>query len=640
MLQQALALSLEESQLLENKEPETGVDVALTVEVNEQVVHSQQCVEQRNTTDPMLVPDDDAMSHQQDLPPPYPYLSLLNNSLPKGNLKEAVATYKGLAVNDSSHFFDSNSAQYFAALPSEHIMVHLLRCASNMIEQSKPTAKSEVSKGPCVGGVGSTVFKNESKTEKSREETDDCDPNVVQLLIVLLVFFSDARTQVLEKLNHIKADEDARGKSDKEPRVELTSRDDDESFLLEEEDDPARQILLIEEKQKADQCISYELLEEKGLHRKAAAAADSALMREQQRNRGFTLKKSAFIFSKAAYYTMTCLINILSNKRNEVALPPSLIRMLGNSLESFYDYKKTLISASLSNEEDGRLLLLVPLCHLSIMTYSTCMDIFHPCHEDRERTLMTLIQTSLSLHKENRNTSDQAFICTPLEDTITEFPWTYTSQVSSMIDIICRSLLSVSSRLDSFVPHPSSMEQSSGKPQKSPVSILHQIGSAVAGSNNNYRPLPASNSLTKLYMALSYRVHTNLFLWGTRGIDSTFDENCPTLYDSSLRLNSMSQLVFDQTKCADSIALSKHNAHQRASKTWGTVLSTIGFSPKTGVHSWAVQLDKCEKGHVFVGVTTSQASTRTYVGGDKYGWGVIGTQALWHERSKVSYKPS
>jgi hypothetical protein len=75
--------------------------------------------------------------------------------------------------------------------------------------------------------------------------------------------------------------------------------------------------------------------------------------------------------------------------------------------------------------------------------------------------------------------------------------------------------------------------------------------------------------------------------------------------------------------------------NQRASKVWGTVLSSHYYSPKTGIHRWAVRLDKCERGHVFIGVATAQAGVRTYVGGDKYGWGMIGTQALWHDRRKV-----
>lgn len=64
-------------------------------------------------------------------------------------------------------------------------------------------------------------------------------------------------------------------------------------------------------------------------------------------------------------------------------------------------------------------------------------------------------------------------------------------------------------------------------------------------------------------------------------------------------------------------------------------MGSTGFAPGTGTHSWCIRLDRCEKGHVFLGVATAEASTRTYVGGDKHGWGMIGTKALWHNRSKV-----
>jgi hypothetical protein len=59
------------------------------------------------------------------------------------------------------------------------------------------------------------------------------------------------------------------------------------------------------------------------------------------------------------------------------------------------------------------------------------------------------------------------------------------------------------------------------------------------------------------------------------------------------------------------------------------------FLPKTGIHRFAVKLDQCERGHVFIGVATARANTKTYVGGDKNGWGFIGTQALWHDRNKL-----
>ena len=53
------------------------------------------------------------------------------------------------------------------------------------------------------------------------------------------------------------------------------------------------------------------------------------------------------------------------------------------------------------------------------------------------------------------------------------------------------------------------------------------------------------------------------------------------------------------------------------------------------MHRWAVKLDKCERGHVFLGVSTARANLKTYVGGDSNGWGLIGTQALWHDRNKL-----
>lgn len=59
------------------------------------------------------------------------------------------------------------------------------------------------------------------------------------------------------------------------------------------------------------------------------------------------------------------------------------------------------------------------------------------------------------------------------------------------------------------------------------------------------------------------------------------------------------------------------------------------FLPKTGIHRFAVKLDQCERGHVFIGVATARANTKSYVGGDKNGWGFIGTQALWHDRNKL-----
>jgi hypothetical protein len=154
----------------------------------------------------------------------------------------------------------------------------------------------------------------------------------------------------------------------------------------------------------------------------------------------------------------------------------------------------------------------------------------------------------------------------------------------------------------------------------------------------------------RLLAALCHRCHSRVLLLDglyattkTETDEAAVTKNKTVSTGDVVRVSSNPSptLEFDATKCADSIALLSDSTgggssvHQRASKVWGTVLSTRQFSPKTGVHRWAVRLDKCERGHVFLGVATSQGSMRTYVGGDKYGWGMIGTQALWHDRRKV-----
>ena len=94
---------------------------------------------------------------------------------------------------------------------------------------------------------------------------------------------------------------------------------------------------------------------------------------------------------------------------------------------------------------------------------------------------------------------------------------------------------------------------------------------------------------------------------------------------------------FDPKRCNETITLSEggKTATQRPSKSWGTVVARSGFAPCTGVHEWVVRLNRCDKGHIFLGVCTKDASVATYVGGDRHGWGMIGTRALWHNRSKV-----
>ena len=70
-------------------------------------------------------------------------------------------------------------------------------------------------------------------------------------------------------------------------------------------------------------------------------------------------------------------------------------------------------------------------------------------------------------------------------------------------------------------------------------------------------------------------------------------------------------------------------------KDWSSVITTEGFAPETGQHEWLVHIEKSERGHIFIGIASSDCSLETYIGGDDHSWGLIGTKALWHNRTKV-----
>lgn len=101
---------------------------------------------------------------------------------------------------------------------------------------------------------------------------------------------------------------------------------------------------------------------------------------------------------------------------------------------------------------------------------------------------------------------------------------------------------------------------------------------------------------------------------------------------------SAQNLIFNSQRCDQQIVLSDNNktATYKATKTWATVCAGgRGLAPSSGTHKWTIKIDKCDRGHVFVGIVTAEASLSTYAGGDRYGWGLIGTRTLWHNKSKV-----
>jgi hypothetical protein len=77
--------------------------------------------------------------------------------------------------------------------------------------------------------------------------------------------------------------------------------------------------------------------------------------------------------------------------------------------------------------------------------------------------------------------------------------------------------------------------------------------------------------LTQFYFAAISRSISGLLLWNDLALSP---DECVG-QDSTLKLETNpNKFQFDPAKCADSIALERSTANQRAVKVWGTVLST------------------------------------------------------------------
>ena len=51
---------------------------------------------------------------------------------------------------------------------------------------------------------------------------------------------------------------------------------------------------------------------------------------------------------------------------------------------------------------------------------------------------------------------------------------------------------------------------------------------------------------------------------------------------------------------------------------WASISALKSFAPRSGVHEWALRIDKSDRGHVFVGVVSADASMESYIGSDRY----------------------
>jgi hypothetical protein len=446
----------------------------------------------------------------------------------------------------------------------------------------------------------------------------------------------------------------------------------------EEQDDPAVTLAMnyIED----DVPLSSDSLENKGMRRKAAAAAhDIATLLASLGKRVDAWKDKVRLFSRCLECALETLFQHLqglirqqlkSGGQGQGNSNVSMnLRMLlcPQTVTKLFDIFDELASADLYKSHVALLggdcsgienvFLSLRLYQGSVETWGECTPFLFPTNTSRCDLLQSLCDSACSFEGEDREISD-----------LVVFPSSTLETRMHRLQVVCHRFC-VFDILDGFVsrPIPFHCETDSHASDHRMTSGYRELDSSpfcaskiVEMLDSAMQIIPkAKREVWSLHSAICHRIHSRILLLdglftsteigGNTSRPQARNSSSPTGDLVLISKEPSFDFQFDPSKCADSIAIQSTSiesfssssggvgscVNQRASKVWGSVLSTKSFRPKSGVHKWAVRLDKCERGHVFIGVSTSQANTRTYVGGDRYGWGMIGTQALWHDRRKI-----
>jgi len=661
--------------------------------------------------------------------PPSCILHLSGKGIPEKDQKEASSKYQSDDIEEfGSAWLDPSCLSEFGALSARNIIVHLLSFAVNTIQcQVTEDGRKSLDKNKLsdlsslddvVGGALFSPFspnnihehlekkeacaetgvenksfssqRNQITSHRGEHSSLDRNSTVVHLLVATLHILSNVRSESIQELQAALSDRDNNNleKLDEKGTNDISL--DDDKDIMDETDDPAFAVAspTATSPTAASARSSSEVLEEKGMRRKAAAAAHVAgLRRKNFQKRVETLSDLVQFYSLCSHLTMRCfrfyLQDLATNvsplefeqntsedtkklkEMNLVYISPSAQVILKTTLLSYtsasisQSYQSLHVVDTSFKKQDA---LMLSLLHEGTALWGECVNLFCSSQGKLEDDLFTLLKQCFPSAFEDSRDPTKQFVSENLclQDIGKRIPWTESEEKFLKLDAMCRRLRSRDMLLR-FVPRPQAYDESQDnrmltffptERQNSLISVLlkasHCLANSFIGSDKW--------NLTKFFYAICNCCNTNLILWNNPNLhagDESVDAEDNTTNgsasssgvtgDSKFRVLNDRSLGFDSTKCADSIAIippspSNNNcpaANQRASKVWGTVLSTKCFNPKSGVHRWAVRLDKCERGHVFVGVATTRTSTKTYVGGDKHGWGVIGTQALWHDRRKI-----
>ena len=677
-----------------NANSQIGQDAnAVAGKQNKDLQATESRVSQNAEDNPMQNEDDDANL------PPFPNPSASYHFLLRtgSTISEMAPEWAKQGTETSVSQLDPSKLSDFGSIPSCYVLFHLLRYAKLELDQRLSIyAKARSSPVVVPGGVGSSLFASDRSSADYPDSTTDLDKKgnvTIQLLVASTLLMIERRDDAIENLRKSMAREQRMahdGTYDAEDENSDVNGDDESSrfpiSLSGEEDDPALTLAMnyVED----DAPLSSESLESKGMTRKAAAAAyDAAAMMKSLQKRTNSWKYevhltscyvacslqilSMYLQSIVRQYFLNAESAIECTNHQSVAdfqlcLPDFVKANISQGLSSLMSIgTQSSLLAMLSGDvtETERLFQSCCLYREALVVWGESIPLLNGSEIAQSNLLRSLVcECSGLANRLPHLKSLVKFNDFPNSDLETQF-----YKVSTM----CKRLR-VGDLLDGFVSRPihfiadMSMDSTSDGNDASQSNafkselLAKSVADLITFLSNSVGSLVGDCSeIDYFYLALCHRCQSQALL-----LDGLYLETDTELDDrhnlsaaaktlstgDTVRVasNPSAALQFDATKCSDSIAVYTgqdddsrilsagiYSVHQRASKVWGTVLSTQQYSPKSGVHRWAVRLDKCERGHVFIGVATSQATMKTYVGGDKYGWGMIGTQALWHDRRKV-----
>ena len=579
---------------------------------------------------------------------------------------------------DWQAIYDPTNEDQFAALPRSLVLVHLLRYAEALLASSSsdlddeeaddalPTVTGGI--GGFLYGVGSVWDREAARRKTSSLAADEGSTELIfQLLTTTFVTICNRRSESLSQLRQTHQKEQRAIQGDIVTPEEGHPQGDEK-----EEDDPATAFAM-SHVEDDDAPLSVEVLQNKGMRRKAAAAAhDAATLLRTVRKQKENIKASLLMDS-------TCILTILKFLRHflhikledwvslrgrKVADLRDLVTdsVRGKVLRSLEDLMRvtlqTLNESPLDEECFNETLLSATLYKEATLAWGEFSPVLFDA-EVRIETFTVLLEGAVKDSGSSVGTFKSV-------DFITKLPASSVHAQAHRLQVLSRRCQYddvLNQLISSPIPWQENEDMETTERSKKlatpstpcfPRNLLLLIRETLGEMKWG------KDDVEEFYASLCHRIHTKVLLFDglyamskpeTNAVSPVLAPAKKSLDPSAIHVhaNPVSRLTFDSTKCADSIAIVSNadlaantgngpSVNQRASKVWGAVLSTQYFSPKTGIHRWAVKLDKCERGHVFIGVSTSQASVRTYVGGDKHGWGMIGTQALWHDRRKVRFQ--